>query len=364
MITQRETAENFSFFGREALQRGYAVLKKSPDYYPFGQVLPNRNGNTPEYRYGFQGQLKDDELKGANNSLNFEYRMHDPRIGRFFAVDPLASQYPYNSPYAFSENVVINAVELEGLEKVHVYNVWYDGKGNKHYKKSHIEIDNSLTVNKRVYRYFDEHGKVAKTRSEVIQESAWVSTIPTTPSSSGKPVGTAATGSCFLGAPTLGGTPSNTNSDAPEGYKTVPGTKTEVYATEYSTTKELGLLLVFQAGNDITGVGVIDDVLIPFTSCGIAVSVVIETFVPKLQHTTEEIVPIDPKGVEILEAKSKPGQNSERQEEVVHGTPVELTPRGGGARGDKHTNPRAGRRSTKNRGQKGWVDRKSGNVAN
>ena len=42
--------------------------------------------------------------------------MHDPRIGRFFAVDPLAREYPYYSPYAFSENRVIYGVELEGLE--------------------------------------------------------------------------------------------------------------------------------------------------------------------------------------------------------------------------------------------------------
>lgn len=47
--------------------------------------------------------------------------MHDPRIGRFFAVDPLAGKYPHNSPYAFSENTVINAVELEGLEKHVLY---------------------------------------------------------------------------------------------------------------------------------------------------------------------------------------------------------------------------------------------------
>ncbi len=69
------------------------------------------------YRYGFQGQEKDDEIKGIGNSLNYKYRMHDPRVGRFFAIDPLFKKYPYNSTYAFSENVVINAVELEGLEK-------------------------------------------------------------------------------------------------------------------------------------------------------------------------------------------------------------------------------------------------------
>lgn len=68
------------------------------------------------YRYGFQGQEKDDEVKGEGNSINYKYRMHDPRIGRFFAVDPLAKDYPHNSPYAFSENRVIDGVELEGLE--------------------------------------------------------------------------------------------------------------------------------------------------------------------------------------------------------------------------------------------------------
>jgi len=48
--------------------------------------------------------------------LNYKYRMHDPRLGRFFAVDPLTSKYPWNSTYAFSENRVVDKVELEGLE--------------------------------------------------------------------------------------------------------------------------------------------------------------------------------------------------------------------------------------------------------
>ncbi|MCT4582028.1 MAG: DUF1990 domain-containing protein [Flavobacteriales bacterium] len=42
--------------------------------------------------------------------------MSAPRLGRFFAVDPLAIEFPWNSPYAFSENRVVDGVELEGLE--------------------------------------------------------------------------------------------------------------------------------------------------------------------------------------------------------------------------------------------------------
>ncbi|PKR79466.1 hypothetical protein CW751_14990, partial [Brumimicrobium salinarum] len=69
------------------------------------------------YRYGFQGQEMDDEIKGEGNSVNYKYRMHDPRVGRFFAVDPLTKKYPHYTPYSFSGNKVIHAVELEGLEE-------------------------------------------------------------------------------------------------------------------------------------------------------------------------------------------------------------------------------------------------------
>ncbi|PCH74748.1 MAG: hypothetical protein COB98_09910 [Flavobacteriaceae bacterium] len=81
-------------------------------------LLPNRHHNTPDYRYGFQGQEMDDEIKGEGNSLNYKYRMHDPRVGRFFAVDPLAAEYPDYSPYSFAGNKVIAYKELEGMEEL------------------------------------------------------------------------------------------------------------------------------------------------------------------------------------------------------------------------------------------------------
>jgi RHS repeat-associated protein len=79
-------------------------------------LVPNRHGSSNSYRYGFQGQEKDDEIKGEGNSLNYTFRMHDPRVGRFLSLDPLSSSYPHNSPYAFSENRVIDGMELEGAE--------------------------------------------------------------------------------------------------------------------------------------------------------------------------------------------------------------------------------------------------------
>ena len=102
------------------------------DYYPFGMLARNGQATDNNYRYGFQGQEEDNEVKGDGsdkrngNSVNYKYRMHDPRLGRFFAIDPLSAKYPYNSPYAFSENRVIDGVELEGLEVESVHN----NKGN------------------------------------------------------------------------------------------------------------------------------------------------------------------------------------------------------------------------------------------
>ena len=81
-------------------------------------LMPNRHGSTDSYRYGFQGQERDDEVKGEGNSLNYKFRMHDSRIGRFFAVDPLFKEYPWNSSYAFSENRLIDAIDLEGAEQL------------------------------------------------------------------------------------------------------------------------------------------------------------------------------------------------------------------------------------------------------
>ncbi len=81
-----------------------------------GKVVAIRDRDAV-YRFGFQGQEKDDEIHGATGtSYAFEYRMHDARVGRFLSIDPLAAKYPHNSPYAFSENRIIDGVDFEGSE--------------------------------------------------------------------------------------------------------------------------------------------------------------------------------------------------------------------------------------------------------
>jgi hypothetical protein len=88
------------------------------DYYSAGQLKNGRHGQETNIktRYKHQGQEGDDEINGEGNSYAYEYRISDPRVVRFWSLDPLAAEYPHNSPYAFSENRLIDGVELEGLE--------------------------------------------------------------------------------------------------------------------------------------------------------------------------------------------------------------------------------------------------------
>ena len=72
------------------------------DYYPFGMLQEARQGSKANYRYGFNGKEKDDELKGEGNSYDFGARMLDPRVGRWFKMDPLFMKYAYDSPFLFS----------------------------------------------------------------------------------------------------------------------------------------------------------------------------------------------------------------------------------------------------------------------
>jgi RHS repeat-associated protein len=80
--------------------------------------------------------------KGASNTYDFGARIYNPRIARFLSVDPADDEFPWNSPYAFAENRVIDGVDLKGrewkdadgktltepqLQNVRVF-IFYDGK--------------------------------------------------------------------------------------------------------------------------------------------------------------------------------------------------------------------------------------------
>lgn len=90
------------------------------NYYAFGLTFNSyQRERSVENKIKFQGQEHIDDL--GLNWDSFKWRNHQPDIGRFFNIDPLASDYVYNSAYAFSENHVTTHIELEGLEKVYIF---------------------------------------------------------------------------------------------------------------------------------------------------------------------------------------------------------------------------------------------------
>jgi hypothetical protein len=76
------------------------------DYYPGGSLMPGRNENSSNYRYGFnKGSEKDDEITGVTGShITTHFREYDTRLGRTWSIDPKASIMPWQSPYTSMDN--------------------------------------------------------------------------------------------------------------------------------------------------------------------------------------------------------------------------------------------------------------------
>jgi RHS repeat-associated protein len=133
------------------------------------------NKFTTHTRLGFQAQEMDDEIKGDGNSMNYKFRMHDPRLGRFFSVDPLASKYPHNGTYNFSENRVIDGLELEGLEYV-TFNILInkDGKVMDIGVVKDYELKNPGTFGAGTQKnYIYEHEDGTNTTVEVTKKNGF-----------------------------------------------------------------------------------------------------------------------------------------------------------------------------------------------
>ena len=89
-------------------------LLQVSDYSPFGVQLDGRTISNGAYRYGFNGMEKDNEVKGVGNSYTTEFRQLDPRVGRWLSTDPLALEFPWQSPYVGFDNNPVYFVDNTG----------------------------------------------------------------------------------------------------------------------------------------------------------------------------------------------------------------------------------------------------------
>ncbi|MFC3813328.1 RHS repeat domain-containing protein [Lacihabitans lacunae] len=96
-----------------ASENGQLKVKQQSDFDPFGYIF-NQSASVNKNLFQYQKQQR---IEDFNLNIDFfKFRPSDPTIGRFWMVDPLSSDYAYNSVYALQENKFGMGVELEGAE--------------------------------------------------------------------------------------------------------------------------------------------------------------------------------------------------------------------------------------------------------
>lgn len=70
-----------------------------------------------DYRFGFTGLNKDDEINGAGNVYSTEFRELDTRLVTWWSIDPLTAKYPSHSPYNYTEGNPIVYTDRTGKGK-------------------------------------------------------------------------------------------------------------------------------------------------------------------------------------------------------------------------------------------------------
>ncbi len=112
-VSYENQSTNEVFFDDIQVTLTESPIVQENHYYPFGLTLTGigKQGSNP-WKFGEQEEQNELNLSW----YGYRFRSHDPALGRFIQIDPLADDFPYNSTYSFSENKLGLGVELEGLE--------------------------------------------------------------------------------------------------------------------------------------------------------------------------------------------------------------------------------------------------------
>jgi RHS repeat-associated protein len=75
-------------------------------------VQPGKQYSVNSYRYSFNGKEKDKDI--TLSTIDFESRIFDSRISRFFSKDRFSDKFPSFSPYLYAGNSPISAIDIKG----------------------------------------------------------------------------------------------------------------------------------------------------------------------------------------------------------------------------------------------------------
>jgi RHS repeat-associated protein len=128
-------------------------------------------GFSGSYRFGYQGSEKDNEVSGDGNSYTTEFRQLDPRLGRWFSVDPVFQ--PWQSPYTSMDNNPIGLTDKKGdktpknkedkfvytrTEDGLVYNIWKTKDGQYYFEIYNPKDQKSVYTTARNYNNMTQLG--------------------------------------------------------------------------------------------------------------------------------------------------------------------------------------------------------------
>jgi len=124
------------------------------------------------YRFGFNGQERDDEVAGIGNTMTAEFWEYDARLGRRWNVDPVTK--PWMSSYhAFSNKPILN-VDPNGANDDN-YVVDENGKHlrtEENDDPDKLVVENSKTKEIKEYTFNDPLNDVAWVKDAIKNKSA------------------------------------------------------------------------------------------------------------------------------------------------------------------------------------------------
>ena len=116
------------------------------DYYPGGMVMPGRKYQAANglYRFGFNGQEKDDEVSGPGNTNSALFWEYDTRLGRRWNLDPVVKAWE-SSYSCFSGNPIF-FVDILGDNEGDFYT-----KDGKHLGNDNIDDNKAYVTDQETY---------------------------------------------------------------------------------------------------------------------------------------------------------------------------------------------------------------------
>lgn len=134
-------SNNFVYFDNFQVKHEKGAIMEETHYYPFGLTMNGISSRAMTGKLENTRKFVSQELeeKLGIDFYEFRFRTYSPQIGRFIQVDPLAEKFFYNATYAYAENDVIRAIDVEGLEKLLTIN-----KSPDHHKKK----SNTIVLNR------------------------------------------------------------------------------------------------------------------------------------------------------------------------------------------------------------------------